>query len=81
MIALDMYVPNDDPSKQPKRARVPYQAVEWLLQTLQKQGMSLDKLENMNKGALADMAQQLTQGQQTQQNQQQLQGQQIQPII
>lgn len=63
MVAVDMYVPDkEDPSKAPKRARIPYQAVEWLLQMLEKQGMSLDKLETMNKGALADMAQQLKAG-------------------
>jgi len=77
MVAIDMYVPNEDPTKQPKRARVPYQAMEWLMGQLDKQGMSLDKLENMNQGALADMAQQLTAGRQEQANEQQLQVQQF----
>lgn len=60
MVAIDMYVPDkQDPTKAPKRARVPYQAVEWLLQLLDKQGMSLDSLESMNQGALAEIAGQI----------------------
>jgi hypothetical protein len=63
MVAVDMYVPNkEDPTKAPKRARVPYQAMEWLVNMLEQQGMSLDKLENMNQGALAEMAQQMGMG-------------------
>lgn len=63
MVAIDMYVPNPDPEKQPKRARVPQRAVEWLLKQLESQGMSLDKLEEMNEGALAEIAQQMMIGQ------------------
>lgn len=60
MVAIDMYVPNkEDPTKAPKRARVPYQAMEWLLNVLEKQGMSLDSLESMNQGALAEIAGQI----------------------
>jgi hypothetical protein len=59
MIACDMYVPNEDPAKAPKRVRVPYQALETLLKLLEQQGSSLDKMEQMNKGQLAEMAQML----------------------
>lgn len=61
MIAADMYIPNEDPSKTPKRVRVPYQALDWLLQTLEKQGMGMDAMENMNKAQVAEVVQMLGQ--------------------
>jgi hypothetical protein len=61
MIACDMYVPNEDPNKAPKRVRVPYQALEALLKQLEQQGSSLDAMEKMNQGQLAEMAQMLMQ--------------------
>ena len=67
MIAADMYVPNDDPNKAPKRVRVPYQALDWLLKTLEQQGMSLQTMEKMNQGQLAEMAQMMGGGQPPQQ--------------
>lgn len=48
MIATDMYLPDADPAKAPKRARIPYQSLDWLLSTLSKQGMAQEKLEAMN---------------------------------
>ena len=33
MVSVDMYVPNEDPQKQPKRARIDQRAVEWLMKT------------------------------------------------
>lgn len=59
MIACDMYMPSSDPQnpdKTSKRVRVPYQALDWLVQKLDTQGASLDNLETMNQGNLADMA-------------------------
>jgi hypothetical protein len=57
MIACDMYVPDKaDPNKTPKRVRIPYDALNWLVTTLEAQGQSLDKLETMNQGMLAQMA-------------------------
>lgn len=63
MIACDMYTPSDDPEKAPKRVRVPYQALEFLLKTLEQQGMPLDKMEQMNQAQLAQMQQMSGQGQ------------------
>lgn len=64
MVACEIYVNDkENPDKAPKRARVPYQALEWLLNRLEAQGMSLDKLEQMNQGALADMSQMILSGQ------------------
>ncbi len=57
LIAADMYVPNkEDPSKLPKRVRIPYQALDWLIQQLENQGMNQQKLEGMNQATLAEMA-------------------------
>lgn len=62
MVAADMYVPDADPSKTPKRVRVPYQALDWLLKTLEKQGMTADAIENMNKAQFAEVAGMLMNG-------------------
>lgn len=59
MIACDMYVANEDPSKAPKRVRVPYQALDYLVKTLEKQGMGLDAMEKMNAAQLAEIAGQM----------------------
>ena len=64
MVAADMYVPNEDPNKTPKRVRVPYEALDWLLKTLEAQGKSLDQMEQMNQGQLAQLAAGLAGGQQ-----------------
>jgi hypothetical protein len=62
MIATDMYLSDADTTKAPKRARIPYQSLDWLLNTLSKQGMAQDKLEAMNQSQLMAMQ---TQGQGT----------------
>lgn len=57
MIAADMYIPDPkDPQKSAKRVRIPFQAMDWLVQRLDDQGQSLQKLETMNQGAQADLA-------------------------
>lgn len=63
MIAADMYIPNEDPTKTPKRVRVPYQALDWLLKHLEQQGMSMQAMEQMNQAQVAEISQQLMQGQ------------------
>lgn len=58
LIACDLYVEDkENPDKQPKRARVPERALSWLMERLEEQGLSAAKLESMNQGALAEMAQ------------------------
>lgn len=69
MIACDMYVANDDPEKAPKRVRVPYQSLEWLLKVLEQQGSSLQNMEQMNQAQLAELAQVGAQGQMAQSGQ------------
>lgn len=59
LIACDLYVENkEDPSKEPKRARVPQRALSWLLDRLEEQGLTMSTMEQMNQGALAEIAQQ-----------------------
>lgn len=63
MVGVDMYVENEDPTKEPKRARLPSRAIEWLVDVMKKQGMSLEKLENMDKQNAAALADRLMQSQ------------------
>lgn len=62
LIACDMYVPDpSDPQKGAKRVRVPYQALDWLVKTLESQGMGMQALEQMNGATMTELAQRLTQ--------------------
>lgn len=63
MITCSMHVPDPDNPGSTKQVRVPYQALDWLVKTLEKQGASLEKLEDMNSGAQAELAQMITQPQ------------------
>lgn len=56
LVTCDFYVPPKNPQEQAKRAKVPQRALEWLMQRLQEQGMTMDKLEGMNAQNLADLA-------------------------
>jgi hypothetical protein len=56
MVAADMYVPDTDPNKAPKRVRIPYQALDWLLKQLQQQGMTQDAMQQMNQAQMAEVA-------------------------
>jgi len=56
MVAADMYVPDTDPTKAPKRVRIPYQALDWLLKQLQQQGMTQDAMQQMNQAQVAEVA-------------------------
>ena len=62
MVAADMYVPNSDPDKAPKRVRLPYEAVEWLVNMLDSQGKSMEQMEQMNQAQLAQLAGMITGG-------------------
>ena len=62
MVAADMYVPNSDPEKAPKRVRLPYEAVEWLVNMLDNQGKSMEQMEQMNQAQLAQLAGMITGG-------------------
>ena len=56
MVAADLYVPDQDPKKAPKRVRIPYQALDWLLKQLQQQGMTQDAMQQMNQAQVAEVA-------------------------
>lgn len=62
MVTCDFYV-NDpmDPSKT-KRAKLPYESMEWLLKRLEEQGSSLERLEGMQSSMLAGIAGQMGAG-------------------
>jgi hypothetical protein len=59
MIKADMYVPDPNRPDRTKRVEIPYQALDWLISQLAKQGMSLDKLDGMSKSVAADISQQM----------------------
>lgn len=61
MVACDFYVPNpEDPTKLPKRVRLPSESLNWLVKQLETQGSSQQQLESVNGGALAEMSSMLT---------------------
>lgn len=57
LVACDLYVDADpkNPSKT-KRVRIPSGSLEWLIQKLETQGSSLQQLEQVNQGNLAQIA-------------------------
>lgn len=62
MVTCQMYTSDPaHPEKQPKLVRVPYSALSWLVKQLEAQGQSLEELEKMNQGAVAQMSGMLVQ--------------------
>lgn len=56
MIACDSYVQDpNDPTKAPKRARVPQKALEWLMEKIQAQQSTVQMVEGMNLGEMQAM--------------------------
>lgn len=66
LVTVDFYV--QDAEGKSKRARIPYNAIQWLIEQLNVQGQTLDQLEDMNQGALAQMATQMANSGQIPQN-------------
>lgn len=57
LVAADLYVPNPaDPTKLPKRVRIPSEALDWLLKQLDSQGSDQKTLDGIPQGALGDMS-------------------------
>lgn len=56
MVTVDLYVSDPKDPAKTRRARLPYEAVQWLINRLEDQGKTLDDLESMNQGAMAQMA-------------------------
>jgi len=61
LVACDIYIPHPDPNKLPRRARIPFEAIQWLLKRLEAQGTTQQQLQAMPMNAVADMSQQLSQ--------------------
>ena len=57
LVTCDFYMPKKDNPAETQRARLPFQSIEWLIKRLEDQGMSLEKLEGMQMGAQAELAQ------------------------
>lgn len=62
MITCQMYLtdPSDPTGKKTRLARVPYQALEWLIQHLNAQGQGQQELQNMDESSQAQIAQKMT---------------------
>lgn len=61
MVTCSIHVPDPENPGKTKQLRLPYSSLMHLVQNLEKQGKSLETLEGMNQGALAEMAQQMSQ--------------------
>lgn len=55
LITVSMHVPDPKSQSGTRQVRLPYEAVNWLLKRLESQGTTLQDLENMNDGVVADM--------------------------
>lgn len=58
LVVCDLYVPSDpsNPEKT-KRARVPYESLQWLLEKLEKQNMGQKQISGMEQAQLAEISQ------------------------
>lgn len=69
MVGVDLYIEDkEDPSKPPKRARIPTTAIEWLVKQMEAQGQTMEKLEKFDQNNLATISKMLTSSPQAQGN-------------
>jgi hypothetical protein len=61
LVTCQVYVADPQDPAKTRLARLPYEALKWLIEKLETQGQSLQELENMNQGSMAQMAQMLMQ--------------------
>lgn len=61
LVTCDFYVTHDDGKT--KRVRLPYSSLNWLIEQLKVQGATLEQIEQMNQGAMSEMAPMILQGQ------------------
>jgi hypothetical protein len=59
LVTCQVYVADPENPAKTRLARLPYGALKWLIEKLESQGQSQQELENMNHGALSQMAQML----------------------
>lgn len=62
-VVCDLYVPVPGSPGKTQRARVPYDSLKWLLDQIEKQGMSQQALAQQQQGVIADIAKQFLSGQ------------------
>jgi len=55
VITCQMHVQDPANPQKTKQVRLPYQALQWLITTLEKQGMNQDTIEGMNEGNLSSL--------------------------
>lgn len=63
LVTCDFYVTDPQDPAKTKRAKLPYEAVNWLMERLETQGSSQEALAKLNQGALGEMAQMFGQNQ------------------
>lgn len=56
MIACDFYVEDAANPGKDKRARIPFRSIQWLIQRMEHQGMTLQHLEDLPQGVQSDIA-------------------------
>lgn len=56
LVVCDLYVSDPANPEKTRRARVPYDALSWLIQKLERQGTALKDLEMQTKGVQSDLA-------------------------
>lgn len=61
LVIVDFYVRDPNNPKKTQRARLPHNAILWLINKLESQGQSLEQLDRMNQGAAAGLADQIVQ--------------------
>lgn len=64
LITCQMRVPDPDNPGQSKQVRLPYETIMHTMKNLERQGKTLDELETINQGALAQMADQMAMNEQ-----------------
>ena len=62
-IIVDFYIPDPKNPLSSKRARVPYESLDWLLKRISAQGTTQEVLQGLPGQAQADIAQKMSQGQ------------------
>lgn len=62
MITCSMHMPDPTRPGETKQVRLPYEALNWLIKRLESQTGGMAELENVNDGAVMDMAQKLLGG-------------------
>lgn len=56
LVSCDFYQADPKDTTKTRRVRLPADAVQWLIKQLETQGQSLEQLESMNEGALAELS-------------------------